>query len=96
MCKLQEGVVNNEVDNLQKRIEQHIDHSLRYACKSWYKHLVGAQVTPAHTPAITSVLHQFLEKKFLFWLEVLSILGTVSDAVDALEVTAKWLEVCKA
>jgi len=31
---------------------------------------------------------------FLFWLEVLSVLGTIRNAVDALEVAAKWLEVC--
>ena len=29
-----------------------------------------------------------------FWLEVLSMLGAVREAVDALESTAKWLDVC--
>ena len=32
-------------------------------------------------------------KKFLFWLEVLSILGTVRNAVDPLQAPASWLEV---
>jgi hypothetical protein len=50
-------------------------------------------MVPVHMSKITSVLHQFLEERFLFWLEVLSVLGTVRDAVDALEVARQWLEV---
>jgi len=42
---------------------------------------------------VTSALHHFLEKKFLCWLEVFSVLGAVGDAVDALEVAANQLEV---
>ena len=94
MCRIPDVVNNSEVDDLQERTGQYIDDGLQYACKSWYKHLVDANTTPSHVFEITSVLHQFLEKKFLFWLEVLSVLGTVRAAVDALEVAAKWLEVC--
>lgn len=43
------------------------------------------------TADVGSVLRGFLEKKFLLWLEVLSILGVVGDAVHALNVTIKWL-----
>ena len=93
ICKLPDAVTNHEVDDLKKRTDQYIDHALRYACKSWHKHVVNLPMVPAHKLEITSVLQQFLEEKFLFWLEVLSVLGTVRDAVDALEVAAKWLEV---
>jgi hypothetical protein len=91
MCKLPEGVVNSEVGDLQERVERYIDHSLRYACTSWHKHLINV---PAHKLKITPILHQFLEGKFLFWLEVLSVLGSAREAVNALEVAAKWLGVC--
>ena len=91
MCNLPEAVRNSDVDDLQERKEQHISHALRYACKSWHKHLIDKHI--AHKPKITSALHYLLEKKFLCWLEVLSVLGAVRDAVDALEVAAKWLEV---
>ena len=91
MCKLPDGVVNSEVDDLKERIEQCIDHGLRYACRSWHKHLVGT--LPEHTLKITPILHRFLEGKFLFWLEVLSVLGVAREAVDALEAAAKWLDV---
>ena len=93
MCNIPDGITNSEVDNLQERTKQYIDHCLQYACKSWHKHLVDPCVV--HMPKITSTLHQFLEKRFLFWLEVLSVLSTLRDAVDALEVAAKCLEVCQ-
>ncbi|KAF8493161.1 hypothetical protein F5888DRAFT_1891408 [Russula emetica] len=92
MCKIQDPVNNSEVYNLRERAEQYINPGLRYACESWHKHFVDAHTAPAHTSKITSVLHRFLEEKFVFWLEVLSVLGTVRNAVDALEVTAEWLE----
>ena len=91
MCKLPEAVKNSEVDDLEERKEQYISHALQYACKSWHKHLIYAYT--AHTSEITSTLNQFLKKKFLCWLEVLSVLGAVRDAVDALGVAAKWLGV---
>ena len=91
MCKLPDGVANSEVDDLKERSERNIDRALEYACKSWHKHLVDP--TPAQMLEITPILHQFLEEKFLFWLEVLSILGAVREAVDALEVAAKHLDV---
>ena len=90
MCKLPDGVLNYEVDNLMERAKRYIDHGLRYACRSWHMHLVDTTPTQTH---ITSALHRFLEGKFLFWLEVLSVLGAAREAVDALEVTAKWLDV---
>ena len=91
MCKLPDAITNSEVGDLQERTEQYINHALQYACKSWHKHLIDKYVVS--TLEITSTLHYFLEKKFLFWLEVLSVLGAVRGAVDALEVATKWLEV---
>jgi len=91
MCKLPDAVTNSEVDDLQERTERYIDHSLQYACKSWHKHLSHVYTVPAH---MLNTLHQFLKEKFVFWLEVLSILGACKAAVDALRVAAEKLEVC--
>ena len=91
MCKLPDAVLNSEVDDLGGRTEKYIDHGLRYACRSWHKHLVDT--APKHRLKITSALHRFLEGKFLFWLEVLSVLGVAREGIDALEAAAKWLVV---
>ena len=94
MCNIPDAVTNSEVDDLQERTEQYIGHCLQYACKSWHKHFVNLRTVPGHMSKITFILHRFLEEKFLSWLEVLSLLGTVRDAVDALETAAKHLKVC--
>ena len=90
MCNLPEAVKNSEVNDLKERRDQYISHALRYACKSWHKHLIETHTT--NISKITSAFHHFLEKNFLCWLEVLSVLGTVRDAVDALGIAAKWLQ----
>ena len=93
MCGLPDGVANCDVNDMQDRIEQHIDLALRYACKSWHVHLIHGHTASIDTPGITSSIRRFLEKKFLFWLEVLSVLGAVRSALDALQAAASWLEV---
>jgi len=95
VCRLPDGVANSDVSDLKERTEKYIDPALRYACLSWHLHLIDADTIPVHTPAITPTLHQFLGEKFLCWLEVLSVLGAVRNAVEALQVATDWLEVCQ-
>ena len=89
ICSIPDNAINSEVGDLSQRIEEcGIRGALEYACRSWYKHLV---VTEHQNADVVSALRGFLERKFLFWLEVLSILGVVGDTVHALNATIKWL-----
>jgi len=90
VCELPDSVTNSEVDDSRERTERYIDHALQYACRSWHKHLVDKG--PAHRLKITSLLCRFLKEKFLFWLETLSVLGAVEDAVHALDASKEWLK----
>ncbi|KAF9786262.1 hypothetical protein BJ322DRAFT_775758 [Thelephora terrestris] len=94
MCKLPDGAANSDIGDLElrNRIERYIDPALRYACKSWHTHLADGRTKSDHTLEVTSALRRFLEKNFLFWLEVLSVLGVVKNAVDALQAAAGCLE----
>jgi len=94
ICKLPDAVANSDVSDLKERAERYISPALQYVCRSWHMHLADADTALARTLAVIPALHQFLEKNFLFWLEVLSILGAVKSAVDALQVATDWLEVC--
>jgi hypothetical protein len=93
MCSIPDHSLNSEVEDLPKRIaDSGIHGALEYACRSWYKHLI---TTEHQTSDVLSALHDFLEGRFIFWLEVLSVLGTTGDAAHALIATTKWLnEVC--
>lgn len=88
MCSIPDYVLNSEVEDLSMKIRARIGEPLGYACRSWYKHLVLAD---RQTQAVASVLRQFLEDKFLFWLEVLSLLGAAGNAARALDAATKWL-----
>ena len=93
MCQLPDGAANEDIGDLRQRIERYIDPALIYACRSWHLHLIYQPPTLADTPGITFSIRQFLETKFLFWLEVLSVLGAAKNAVDALQAVADWLKV---
>ena len=94
MCRLPDGVANSDVHDLKERSGKLIDPALQYVCKSWHTHLVEGPTISEKSPEITSSLHQFLERKLLFWLEVLSVLGAVENAVDALQAAKSMLKVC--
>ena len=98
MCKLPDSVANSDIDDLKERTDKYINPALRYACVSWHTHLTGlvdADMISIRAPTVTPTLHKFLETKFLFWLEVLSVVGAVRNAVGALQAMVDWLEVCK-
>jgi len=93
ICSLQHAA-NNEDEATRKRAEERISPALEYTCKSWYKHLraLDPNLNNNQVSRITHTLRLFLEEKFLFWLEVLGLLGVVKDAIHALETTMKWLK----
>ena len=92
MCGLPDGVANSDVRDLEERVKKSIDTAVQYACRSWHTHLVEGSTVSVKAD-ITSALHQFLETKLLFWLEVLSILGAAGNAVDALQTARGLLKV---
>jgi len=93
ICSLPDYVLNSEVEDLPEKIEESgIRGALEHVCRSWDKHLI---VTKHRTSDVLSALGDFLGEKFVFWLEVLSVVGAVGDAARALSAAVKWLnEVC--
>jgi hypothetical protein len=78
LLSLPDYALNSEVEDLPERVKDHISTALEYACKSWHNHLNGIG---GDTGDFLHVLHCFLKEKFLPWLEVVSVLGAVRDAV---------------
>ena len=79
---LPDYALNSEVEGLSERVKDHISPVLEYACNSWHNHLNGIR---GDTSDVLYVLQYFLEKKFLAWLEVVSALGAVRDAISGLK-----------
>ena len=72
------GALASHVDDNQ--IQQFIPEELQYACSYWVQHL---QESKKQLPDNGDV-HRFLRKHLLCWLETLSLLGKISEGINAL------------
>ncbi|KAJ5433611.1 uncharacterized protein N7458_012767 [Penicillium daleae] len=79
ICKLEgPGTRRGDVD--PQYIRQYLPLELQYACRYWTHHLEKSQ---ALSSEIDNVL-LFLQKHFLHWVEVMSLLGSISEVVGIL------------
>ena len=92
LLDLPDYALNSEIKDLQTRVDSRISVALQYACHSWHNHLTACR---GDITDVVLRLRFFLEKRFLAWLEVLSVLKATRRAVVALEKLMVWLqEVC--
>ncbi|KZP28486.1 hypothetical protein FIBSPDRAFT_927603 [Athelia psychrophila] len=70
-------IANADIPDLSAHVQAVIPQSMSYACQFWGHHL--CQTVPGE-PSIHGMILHFFELKFLYWLEVLSLLGEVSLA----------------
>ena len=89
LLSLPEHSLNSEIKDLQTRIDDRVSLALRYSCRSWHSHLTE---TRGEITDVIPYLRDFLESKFLSWLEVLSVLGDMGSASLGLEKLMKWLQ----
>jgi type II secretory pathway predicted ATPase ExeA len=71
-------------------INQHLTADLQYSCHYWVYHLKQSKGRITESEILC-----FLKKRFLHWLEVLALIGSISDAlgmIDTLEFSA-WVSV---
>lgn len=78
-------VPNTAIVGLSSKVPDH----LYYACRFWSDHLVNS----APNGSMEESVNEFLEKQFLFWLEVLSIRDSIGVASEALEKLVTWIPV---
>jgi hypothetical protein len=55
---------------------------LRYACLYWVRHVENSQ----NMQTLEELIHKFLKKHFLHWLEALSLIGRLADSVEMVTV----------
>ncbi len=88
ICNLETSyLANNDVEDLNTRVDQHIPPALLYALRFWDDHL---KHTDFKTDLFEKVENLFMEK-FLFWLEALSLTRNIGVAPSAFTTLNKWL-----
>jgi hypothetical protein len=72
--------LNRDIIDLEKRVREAVREDLRYSCIYWSSHLVEAEIA-----VVQNRLRDFLfGKELLYWIEVLSLLGTLGVALSCL------------
>jgi hypothetical protein len=88
ICELETShLANDNVENLNIRVDQHIPPALLYACRFWDDHL-------KHTDFKTDLFQKvetLFKDKFLFWLETLSLTRKIGLAPSAFATLDMWL-----
>ncbi len=88
ICKLETSyLANDDVEDLNTRVDQHIPPALLYACRFWDDHL-------KHTDFKTDLFRRvetLFKDKLLFWLETLSLTRNIRLALSAFATLNMWL-----
>jgi hypothetical protein len=88
ICQLETSyLANDDVEDINTRVDKHIPPALFYACRFWDDHL-------KHTDFKTDLFRKvetLFKEKFLFWLETLSLTRNVDLAPSAFATLIMWL-----
>jgi NACHT domain len=88
ICKLETSyLANDDVEDLNTRVDQHISPALLYACRFWDDHLKQIHFTIS----VFRNVETLFKEKFLFWLEALSLTRNIGLAPSAFANLNGWL-----
>ena len=91
ICGLETSyVLNSEVVDLAKRVEEKIPSHLLYACQFWANHLKDVKF---NTELAQSVGEFVAGEKMLFWLEALGVSKLIREADKVLIIAERWFQV---
>ncbi|EIN12264.1 WD40 repeat-like protein [Punctularia strigosozonata HHB-11173 SS5] len=87
MCRLETSYrLNTDYPDLEERVRTNIPSSLIYSARYWADHLEEM----AYNSDLLQMAERLLKDKFLFWLELLSLLGSVPTCAWALLKLEQW------
>ncbi|CAE6381049.1 unnamed protein product, partial [Rhizoctonia solani] len=88
ICGLETSfIADSEVKDLKARIDRSISPTLSYAAHHWGHHVAKSR----HCEETQTKLEDFLSNQLLFWMEVLSLKGTLDMGIAMLSLVKPWL-----
>ena len=95
ICHLESSyLLNRDIPDLADRVRESIPAHLSYSCRFWASHLQAIEMGVAFDPKLFRGVEVVLRDKFLFWLEVMSLLGNIFGAAQAISSVVNWSSVC--
>jgi NACHT domain len=90
ICGLESSYHMNEgISDMEMRVKDNISPHLSYSCWHWADHL-GASV---YEKDVVMQAREFMEVQFLFWLEVMSVMGRMDLALRSMSSVMNWMKV---
>ncbi|CAE6344033.1 unnamed protein product [Rhizoctonia solani] len=93
ICELETShLPNNEIPDLDSKIDANISGQLAYSCIYWIDHLLGSEDKFTEVAGLAAVVVQAEQPLLLYWLEVLSVLQKVHIAIYGLRELGRQLQ----
>ena len=90
ICELDKHAILTEVGDLSARQNEHIGSALEYSCQFWAKHLTKVPSAGHDVEEICKAVDKFFTTCLPFWIEVLSIIGSLGVGVYAINDVQQW------
>ncbi|QRV97688.1 Vegetative incompatibility protein HET-E-1 [Ceratobasidium sp. AG-Ba] len=87
ICALESSYIrDDDLPNLEARIERFVSQELDYACRYWGIHLALSQINEN----LAALFIDFLSQRFLLWMEVMNLKTCMSQGLKTLRNIRKW------
>ena len=90
ICSLDDNTTLDKVKDLPAQRVIYIGEALEYACSFWTKHLLKTPCSSDYTKKVHQAIDVFFTTHFLFWIEVLILMGSLDIGVYALDDIKQW------
>jgi len=90
ICNLDDQAAISEIEDLPAQRASHIGDALEYACCFWTKHLAKVSSSSSRVEEVCRAINTFFETGFLFWIEVLVLMGKLDIGIYALNDIQQW------
>jgi AAA ATPase domain len=81
------SLLNSEVEGLEEKVRDGLSAEVQYACRYWASHLSHVELGERQ---MMETLEGFSMRLVLMWLEAMSLTGSLSGAVNAIEEAHRW------
>ena len=90
ICNLDNHAALSKVKDLDTQRTAYIGGSLEYACSFWAQHLAKVSISKNGAEEMQRVVNGFFLTSFLFWVEVLVLMGKLDTGIYALNDIQQW------
>jgi len=90
ICDLDDYIFLSEVKDISALRKKNIGDALEYSCQFWPKHLVGVPSNCSSVEEICKAIDKFFTTCLLFWIETLTIMGSLGASVYAINDVQQW------